>query len=167
MNQHRGATIKFMLLAGVLVGSITVSRLEAQATAPVQQHSAGAPYRFQPGRDLQRINQFYGMVWGIDSLTVKSVESGELIRFSYRVVDSERAKLINDKKFEPALIDSQARVKLVVPQLEKVGLLRQSSTPIAGKSYWMAFSNKGGFVKRGDRVTVQIGRFHADGLVVE
>jgi len=55
----------------------------------------------------------------------------------------------------------------VVPSLEKVGKLRQSSTPQAGKSYWMAFSNKGRLVKRGDRVNVVIGKFRADGLVVD
>jgi len=55
----------------------------------------------------------------------------------------------------------------VVPSLEKVGQLRQSSTPQVGKSYWMAFSNKGRLVKRGDRVSVVIGRFRADGLVVD
>jgi hypothetical protein len=37
--------------------------------------------------------------------------------------------------------------ELVVPSLEKLGQLRQSSTPEAGKSYWMAFSNKGRAVK--------------------
>jgi hypothetical protein len=51
--------------------------------------------------------------------------------------------------------------------LEKVGQLRQSSTPIEGKVYWMAFSNKGGRVKRGDHVNVVIGNFHAEGLVVD
>ncbi len=51
--------------------------------------------------------------------------------------------------------------------MEKVGQLRQSSTSQAGKSYWMAFSNKGRLVKRGDRVNVVIGKFRADGLVVD
>jgi len=110
---------------------------------------------------------FYQTVWGVDSLTVKWAESGELIRFSYRVVDPEKAKPLNDKKAEPALIDPQARVKLVVPQMEKIGTLRQSSTPEAGKSYWMAFSNSGRPVKRGDRVDVVIGHFKAQGLIVE
>jgi hypothetical protein len=58
-------------------------------------------------------------------------------------------------------------VQLVVPTLDKVGQLRQSSTPEAGKSYWMGFSNKGRLVKRGDRVDVVIGQFKAQGLVVE
>jgi hypothetical protein len=58
-------------------------------------------------------------------------------------------------------------VKPVIPELEKVGKLRQTGTPEAGKAYWMAFSNKGRLVKRGDRVNVVIGSFHADGLVVD
>jgi hypothetical protein len=45
--------------------------------------------------------------------------------------------------------------------------LRQSADPQEGKSYWMAFSNKGRLVKRGDRVNVVIGQFHADGLVID
>jgi hypothetical protein len=90
-----------------------------------------------------------------------------MIRFAYRVIDADKAKQLNDKKIEPSLIDPQAGVKLVIPSLEKVGKLRQSGTPEAGKSYWMAFSNKGGLVKRGDRVIVVIGNFRADGLVVD
>jgi hypothetical protein len=94
-------------------------------------------------------------------------ESGEVIKFTYQVLDPEMAQTLNDKKNEPVLIDPQAGVKLVVPSLEKVGQLRQSSTPEAGRSYWMAFSNKGRHVKHGDRVNVVIGKFHADGLVVD
>jgi hypothetical protein len=95
------------------------------------------------------------------------VESGQIIRFSYRVSDADKASPLNDKKFEPSLLDPQAGVKLVVPALEQVGQLRQSSAPEAGKSYWMAFSNPQRSVKRGDRVTVVIGAFRAEGLVVE
>jgi len=51
--------------------------------------------------------------------------------------------------------------------MEKVGQFRQSSTPIAGKSYWMAFSNSGRRVRPGDRVSVEIGQFHAINLDVE
>jgi len=111
--------------------------------------------------------RYYEGVWGVDSLTVRYTESGEIIRFSYRVLDPQKAATLNDKKVEPSLMDPQARVSLVVPQMEKIGQLRQSSTPIAGKSYWMAFSNTGRLVKPGHRVDVQIGAFHAAGLVVE
>jgi hypothetical protein len=103
----------------------------------------------------------------VDSLSVKYAESGEIIRFSYRILDPVKAQQLNDKKAEPQLVDPQAGVKLVVPSLEKVGQLRQSTTPEAGKSYWMAFSNKGRLVKRGDHVSVVIGKFRADGLMID
>jgi hypothetical protein len=115
----------------------------------------------------RRARAYYGLFWGIDSLNVRAVESGELIRFSYRVLDGDRAKPLNDKKQDPILLAPSAHVKLVVPSLEKVGQLRQSSTPESGKVYWMAFSNPGRVVKRGDHVNIVIGQFHTNGLVVE
>jgi hypothetical protein len=139
-----------------------------QSPAPAKKVAATAgASRYQPNRFPKRAELHYQLVWGVDSLSVKSVEAGEIIRFNYRVLDAEKAMQLNDKKSEPSLIDLQAGVKLVVPSLEKVGKLRQSSTPIEGKTYWMAFSNKGGLVKRGDRVSVVIGHFRADGLVVD
>jgi hypothetical protein len=110
---------------------------------------------------------YYQGAWGVDSFRVKWAESGELIRFSWRVVDPDKAAVLNDKKAEPTLIDPQAGVSLVVPGVSNVGKMRQSGTPEAGKSYWMAFSNVGRRVKRGDRVMVVIGKFRAEGLAVE
>ncbi len=157
-----------MLVAGLLAGGILASPAEAQSPAPAgQPAAAAAPSRYQPNRFSRRAEMHYGLVWGVDLLSVKSVESGEVIRFSYRVLDADKAKQLNDKMIEPSLIDPQAGVSLVIPALEKVGKLRQSGTPEAGKSYWMAFSNKGRLVKRGDRVNVVIGQFRADGLVVD
>ena len=159
---------KAMLLAGLLAGGILVSPAGAQSAAPAgQPAAAAAPSRYQPNRFSKRADLHYGLVWGVDSLNVKLVESGEVIRFTYRVLDAEKAKTLNDKNLEPSLIDPQAGVSLVIPQLEKVGKLRQTGTPEAGKAYWMAFSNKGRLVKRGDRVSVVIGNFRADGLVVD
>jgi hypothetical protein len=159
---------KTMLLAGILASSFSVLPVGAQSAGPAAGKApAGAPSSYQPSRFSRRAGIYYGLIWGVDSLSAKSVESGEIIRFTYRVLDADKASMLNDKKLEPVLIDPQARVKLVIPQLEKIGKLRQNATPEAGKAYWMAFSNKGGLVKRGDRVSVVIGQFRADGLVVE
>ena len=154
----------------LVAGSILIatasseSSATANAPAPVPEHS-----RYKPSRFSRRAELNYGLVWGVDSLVVKYTESGEVIRFSYRVLDGEKAKQLNDKKAEPALIDPRAGVKLVVPSLEQVGLLRQtpSGKPEVGKIYWMAFSNKGRPVKRGDHVDIVIGNFRAEGLVVD
>lgn len=152
------------------VGASTPTQTPAQAeTSPPSANSGGAkahsPYR--PDRFAGRAGNYYRLIWGVDALVVKWTEAGEVIKFSYEVLDPEKARMLNDKKYQPVLIDPLAGVKLIVPSLEKVGQLRQSSTPEAGKSYWMAFSNKGRLVKRGDHVNVVIGKFHADGLVVD
>ncbi len=110
---------------------------------------------------------YYQMNLGIDPVEVKQVSSGLMIRFSYRVVNEEKAKLLTDKKLEPYLLDERAHVKLVIPTLEKVGQLRQTGMLENGKIYWMVFSNKGEYVKVGARVSIVIGTTRLDGLVVE
>jgi hypothetical protein len=133
----------------------------AKPTGPVTR------VHYQPDRFAGRAGQYYRLVWGIDSLSVKWAESGEMIRFTYRVLDTEKAKTLSNKRLEPSLVDEKAHVKLVVPTMDKVGKLRQTPPPEAGKTYWMLFSNKGEYVKRGDRVDVVIGNFHANGLIVD
>ena len=165
-------TKKFMhafVLAGVIAGSVAVSPLGAQsdAIATAKPAETGVAERPRTTRTPRRETAYYTLFWGVDSFSVKAVESGELIRFSYRIVDPGRAKTLNDKKIDAYLVDPASNVKLMVPSLEKVGLLRQSSTPIAGNSYWMAFSNPGRPVKKGDRVNIEIGQFRVEGLVVQ
>jgi hypothetical protein len=139
--------------------------------APSSGAPANRPAPAWQGSQLQRLSHraemYYESAWGVGELHVKATESGELIRFTYRVVDPEKATALNDKKAEPELVDTQAGVKLVVPEMEKVGKLRQSSTPKVGMTYWMAFSNPTRVVKRGHRVDVIIGQFKANGLIVE
>ncbi len=157
-----------MLFIALIAGNLEVLAAQAQSAPPTAKDlSSALPTQYHADRFARRAKLYYGQVWGVDSLAVKSVESGELIRFSYRVLDPGRAKVLNDKKQTPYLIDPKARVKLVVPSMEKVGQLRQSSTPETGKVYWMVFSNKGRPVRPGDRVNVEIGAFHAEGLIVQ
>jgi len=175
INRTVTLNTSLMLLAGVLASGILVLRAGAQSPAPAgiaapaatPTAAAEAAYRRLPGRMQNRAHAYYGLVWGVEALSVKAVESGEIIRFSYHVIDADKAKTLNDKQVDPALIAPEKGVKLVVPSLEQVGMLRQMSTPIEGKSYWMAFSNSGRLVRRGDHVNIVIGQFHADNLVVE
>jgi hypothetical protein len=169
---------KIPLLAVVLAGSSFIAPVHAQLTTPADKPPANTakadkpaavstPIHYVPNRYPKRAASYYALFWGIDTPRVKAVESGELIRFSYNVLDGNKAAALNDKKAEPHLIFPGAGIRLSVPSLEKVGQLRQSSTPEAGMSYWMAFSNPGRRVKRGDRVNIVIGQFYANGLIVE
>jgi hypothetical protein len=130
--------------------------------------TAGAAFRNQPPRISNREAAYLEATWGIVAPSVKAVESGVIIRFSYRVLDTAKAKVLTDKKYNPVLESPEKGVQLVIPSLEKVGQLRQAPHEIeAGKSYWMAFSNSGRIIKPGDRVDVVIGGFRVNGLLVE
>jgi hypothetical protein len=157
------------LFAGFLASGLLVPAVMAQSPAHTAAPAKPVPaVRTNLAKHVpMQAHMYYEGVWGVDSLTVKYTESGEIIRFSYRVLEPEKAAALNDKKSEPSLIDPQAGVKLVVPQMEKIGKLRQTTTPIADKSYWIAFSNSGRRVRPGDRVDVEIGNFRAQGLVVQ
>ena len=172
---------KMMLLAGLLAGSIfacsaltkaaqgndkTVAAQPA-ATAPTASPAPKAtPSTSIVGRS-QRGAEFYRKRWGIDNVIVRATASGILIRFSYRVVDAEKAALINDKAKTPYLIEEKTGLALQIPAMEKVGQLRQTAKPENGREYWMAFSNKSKAVKPGSRVDIVIGSFRINDLVVE
>jgi hypothetical protein len=165
----------FLILCGAAWGQSATSaptheRAGAAAAGASAAEAPGARMahtRHRPERFAGRAGSYYRLVWGVDDLVVKWGESGEVVRFSYRVLDANKARVLNEKTNEPSLIDPEAGVKLVVPSMENVGQLRQSAAPENGKSYWMVFSNKGRLVKRGHHVNVVIGAFHADGLVVD
>jgi hypothetical protein len=115
----------------------------------------------------ERAAMMYRKLWGVDDIRLQETASGSMIRFSYKVVDANRAKILNDKRATPTLTDEATGTKLQVPVMEKVGQLRQTPTPENGREYWMVFSNKSHIVKAGSRVTVVIDKFRAEGLVVE
>lgn len=169
---------KVMLLAGFLASSIVVStaltqaaqeRGKSPASSPVPSAApAPTPLPSLPaatrsaGKDA-----FYKHWWGVEVLGVRAVSSGLMLRFSYRVLDANKANVLNDKKFTPYLIQEKTGVRLEVPTLEKVGQLRQTATPRGGREYWMVFGNANKLVSPGNRVDVVIGNFRVDGLVVE
>jgi len=155
--------------AGVAAGAWAGDTPQAPAKAP---DPAGArshprPSHYAPDRFAGRAGLNYRLIWGIDSISVRLVESGELVRFTYRVLDPSKAHVLNDKQAQATLDDPKAGVSLLVPTMEKVGQLRQTAAPETGRSYWVTFSNKGRRVKRGDRVDVVIGQFKANNLVVD
>jgi hypothetical protein len=74
--------------------------------------------------------------------------------------------MLNDRKARAYLIDAATGIRFAVPAMEKVGELRSGATPEEGRTYFMVFGNPGGIVKSGSRVSVVIGNFRVDGLMV-
>jgi len=173
LRHHLGPGLACLFLVPAFCGANPPASPGPEPVAPAvsrtpDPRSAGAvPPHYEPDRFAGRAGQYYLYVWGIDSIQVKLVQSGELVRFSYRVADPSHARVLNEKANEASLVDLRAGVSLVVPTMEKVGQLRQTAAPQEGRSYWMAFSNRGRPVRRGDRVDVIIGTFRARNLVVD
>jgi len=122
---------------------------------------------YRPASMPESARYYYQTAWGIDNLSVSLAASGSLVRFSYRVTDAALAQPLGDKHAAPYMIDPRRKVLVRVPVLEQVGALWQTTELENGKRYWIAFSNKDHPIHVGDRVTVVIGDFHADGLMVE
>jgi hypothetical protein len=155
-------------------GALTAGLLTLASLAAAETHDAAgtqgeamqaSPYRNRGHSDQAAL--YMAVSWGVDHLRVRRTSSGELIRFSYRVVDVTKAKVLHDKKAEPHLIGLRSHAMLSVPTLENVGQLRQTEALETGKDYWVLFSNKGDLVKVGDRADIVIGDFYASGLTVE
>lgn len=170
-RQSHGAGWK--LSACVLASSLFVLPIMPTMAQSVRGNGA---YASSPTRGISpyhevslptRAKKYFQSAWGIDSMQVHLTASGLLIRFSYRVLDPVLAKALGDDHATPYLFGQRSHALLHVPVMDRVGQLRQTGTPEADTEYWMAFSNKGNFVKEGDRVNVMIGSFHADGLLVE
>jgi hypothetical protein len=128
--------------------------------------AAAVPLKFNSVTSNRQATQLRRL-WGIDDVHVRSTASGSLVRFSYRIVDGDKARLLNSKDATPYLVDEQHGLALQVPVMEQVGQLRQVATPQNGRDYWMAFSNKGRYLTSGNHVTLIVGNLRISGLVVE
>jgi len=174
---------KLVLLAGMITTAIVIPAVLSQAAqgkdkpevaapvssptsspAPVSVHPASTP---ASDTRSPRADRMYQLLWGIKDMHVRETASGSIIRFSYRIVDPAKAKVLNDPKLNPVLIDSNSGDKLTIPETENAGKLRQVADPEEGREYWMVFLNNNRFVRPGSKVDIKIGTFRADGLVVE
>jgi len=105
--------------------------------------------------------------WGIEITALRLTAADRMIDFRYKVLDAEKATPLFKRENKPYLIDEATGKVLSVPAPAKVGPLRNSNPPKEGRIYWMFFGNGGNLVKKGDKVTIKIGDFRADKLIVE
>jgi hypothetical protein len=105
--------------------------------------------------------------WGIEITGTRLTASGFMLDFRYRVVDGEKAAPLFDRKTKPYLIHQKTGAKFAVPNPPKTGPLRTTNKAQQGRLYWMFFGNPNRYVKPGDKVTVVIGDFKAENLIVE
>jgi hypothetical protein len=162
MNRPITRVFSISLLT-VAIAGFAAAQAATKSPKPGPHHAS----RYAAGGMPASARNFYVSTWGVDGLSTQLAESGQLVRFSYRVVDVALAKPLLEKISNPSLLDERAHAVLSVPTMEKVGPLRQAGKPEAGKTYWVLFSNRGGVVRAGDKVTVVVGSVRIDGLVVQ
>jgi hypothetical protein len=90
---------------------------------------------------------------GARVLRVTESGAGGLLDMRYQVVDADKAAAIHNAKYPPALVDEHSG--------QVIGRLlmghAHTGTFHAGVTYYVAFENPGGLVKRGDPVSVVLG----------
>ncbi|MFH0726737.1 MAG: hypothetical protein V2B19_10375 [Pseudomonadota bacterium] len=115
-----------------------------------------------PLTDLSAIEQ----KWGVQIISLRQTAGGQMLDFRYRVVDAEKAAPLFDRKTQPYVYDKVSKKSLAVPNMAKIGTLRTSNMPQSGRTYWMFFGNPG-IVKPGGKVSVVIGEFRAEDILVQ
>ncbi|MFO1335169.1 MAG: hypothetical protein U1E80_08780 [Piscinibacter sp.] len=98
---------------------------------------------------------------GVDLMMVRLDASEFLIDLRYRIKDTAKAQPLLEQKVKPVLVNEATGDRFYIPQVPKVGSLRQSATAkqpaIAGRTYFMLFANPDRRLKVGERVTLYAG----------
>ena len=147
-------TSKFLLIATLVVAASSTGSASVTAPQPVTAASATAAESLRER-------------WGIEVVAIRESAAGYMLDFRYRVLDPAKAAPLFERKIKPYLIDEATGAKFQVPVPPKTGALRTTYPPKAGRTYFMFFANPGKYIKPGSRVTVVVGDFRADGLIVQ
>jgi len=105
--------------------------------------------------------------WGIEIIYVQQTAAGYMLEFRYKVLDAKKAAALFERQTKPVLKHPDSGATLIVPTPAKTGALRNSNPPHDDTTYWMFFANPGKLIEPGDVVNIEIGEFHADGIVVQ
>lgn len=161
----------FLLLSLGCAACAQVPSSNAPASAPVATtHPAGhadAAIEVQPlppDSDRQRQDETFGLHF--ESLRVSG--DGLLLDFRYRVTDPDKAMHVVNRQTRPVIIDPVSKMELQVPHAQNIGTLRQmGSKLIRGRRYTALFANPGKIIKSGSKVSIVMGSFRLDNVVVE
>ena len=155
----RRMALYIIACAALLAGCAQHPQME-QAQAGLEAAAGSAP----------AVDRVLADKWGIEIVGVWRSAAGYMLDFRYRVIDPEKAQplLSRGSGIRPYLIDQATGAQLGLASSPKVGPLRQTTQePTAGRVYFAIFANPGAAVASGSKVTVVIGEFRAENLVVQ
>jgi hypothetical protein len=105
--------------------------------------------------------------WGIRPLSIRQTADGNMLDFRYRITDAEKASPFFSPAIKPIIIDEDTGAVMAVPNVPKVGSMRSTRKPLKDRNYFILFANPQKHIKPGHKVTVVIGDYRAEHLVVE
>ena len=149
------------LLVAALILTFAVTAL------PVSRAEAGLDTSAAAQKRHPREKTFMKREWGVEIVFVRQTSAGYMLEFRYRVLDADKAEPLFDRQVKPVLTHVESGARMIVPTPAKTGALRNSNPPLDDHIYWMFFANPAKFVKPGDLVTIEIGDFVAENIVVE
>jgi hypothetical protein len=152
-----------LLAVGVLVAAVFMPAAAHGQTLVAVDDVYGVP----DGPDLVAEAFDLAKQWGIEITSIRLTANDYMIDYRYKVLDAAKATDLFKRQIKPYLIHQETEKVLAVPETAKLGPLRSSNTPQEGKIYWMFFGNAGDLVKTGDKVTIAIGDFQVEDLIVE
>jgi hypothetical protein len=105
--------------------------------------------------------------FGIKILSLRPTAGGQMLDLRFQVIDPEKAKLVLDKNKKAYILDDKTGKTLPVP-VTKAGSMRQVTLkPETGRIYFILFSNPNRMVKEGGSVSLLIGDFRKNDIVVD
>lgn len=106
--------------------------------------------------------------WGVRIVGLRRTANNYMLDFRFKVVDPKKVGEIMDRKVRPEMRVEGKDIKVNVPVTAKLGSLRQTTKfAQANRNYFMLFANPGHRIKKGDMVTIKIGKFMAKHIVVQ
>jgi hypothetical protein len=140
---------------------IALLSLASGACATPRSSAANAP----PGRESPEDR------WGVQPLAVRVSAAGYMLDFRMRILDREKAAPLLVRNSDCHLVVEKNGGVLEVARSPKIGALRSSvrteSMVKENRVYGALFANPGRLVAPGDRVTVVMGDYRAEHLVVQ
>ena len=146
-----------LLLAATLAASARDARAEASAPAT-------DPGPVAEARESLHLAESR---FGVKISSVRTSAAGHIVDLRYEVLDSGKASALFAHGIRPTLFDEASGRMLSVPSAPKTGPLRSGGRPMAGRTYFILFSNPGEVARCGSRVTLLFGDLEVRGLVVE
>ena len=108
---------------------------------------------------------------GVELVGVRLSASDFLIDLRYRVKDIAKAQSLLERKLQPVLVNEATGDRYYIPQVPKIGSLRQSATAKQpaqlDRVYFMLFANPDRKLRTGEKVTLYAGDSVVKGLVVQ